>query len=966
MGRDRQEMKMKRTEFKLFSGKTIKKGVEVVELTLDNGLTVYLNEDHSVSEVFGAVGIKVGAKDDPSDATGMAHYQEHMLFKGTTHLGTTNWNQEKPYIESITEHFESLKNSNSPKEDEQIHKTINDISVKASEYEITNELNTVLRNIGAYNINAYTSYENTMYYNSFPANQIEKWLEIYSHRFSEPVFRSFQAEMGVVLEEKSISKDSFSSRISKEYNKRFFKVHPYGQASILGKTTHLQKPSLKRMYDFYKTYYVANNMVLSLSGKFDTEELIPLIKKTFGNLPSGEIPKPKKYIESNFKGREFGAVRLSPMRYAMIGFRIPHLNHPDEFVFDVLTGVLSNENETGLLDRLRIENKLLDAEISYYNYQDYGQATFYLTPKVLKQSLRTVEKILFEELEKLKTGAFPDWLVDAVKLEAYRSYIQDLEHVSTKGMLLAESYTDNRNAKDIETIPSRIMAVTKDDIVRVAKKYFGRNYLAFYSRIGFPGKKNKKNKSIKPIRSNSDSSSEFAERIKNIAAPELKPEFVDFQKDIQRSRINESKFYYTHNPINDIFELGIYYGVGTHKIKLLRYAAGLMNYAGCKEYKLEELNREFDKIGCTYSISAGSNYLTVYIGGIEQNFNKALQLVGKMFANPVLDDEHIDVLHEDLKIAKKVEGKRARDVFGALTSYVLRGDESPFIDRFSYKEIKRKTAEDFIAVFSEALNYDTEFYYVGEKSHDEVKEIIAKNFKTKENQIPTTSPERHNYKKYNKNTVFFTNFRKTNQSQIQFYIDLKPKNLEELPLVEAFNNYMAGDLTGVILEELREKRSLVYSADAHIHVPFRKDENMMLIGELETSGEKTIEAVKTFLELLNNMPKKPEKLKTIKSYLLNSAVTSKVHFRDLAETIDYWERKGYKEDPYKFYIPRYETLTFEEVYRFYEDNIKGKPYAISVLGSKKHINPKHLRQFGELKKVKSRTLYRIKKKREKS
>jgi len=242
---------MKQNKFSLFSGKSIKSGVEVTEVVLDNGLTVYLNEDHNTSEIFGAIGIKVGAKNDPESATGMAHYQEHMLFKGTTQLGTTNWIEEKPFINSIVENFEKLQTAKTKKEQEQIVESINTISVNASKYEISNEFNTVLRKMGAFNINAYTSFESTIYYSSMPSNQLFKWLEVNAHRFTEPVFRSFQAEMEVVLEEKSMSADSENERIMQEYDKRFFKVHPYGQASILGSTQHLQKPSLKKMYEFF-------------------------------------------------------------------------------------------------------------------------------------------------------------------------------------------------------------------------------------------------------------------------------------------------------------------------------------------------------------------------------------------------------------------------------------------------------------------------------------------------------------------------------------------------------------------------------------------------------------------------------------------------------------------------------------------------------------------------------------------
>jgi len=953
-------MAIEQKKFSLFAANTQNSGIEVIELILENGLTVYLNEDHNSSEIFGAVAIKVGAKNDPSDASGMAHYQEHMLFKGTTQLGTTNWQDEKPFIHSIIENFENLNNAKNLKEQERITQSINDISIKASEFEITNEFNNILRKIGAYNINAYTSFENTVYYNVFPANQIEKWLEIYSHRFTEPVFRSFQAEMQVVLEEKSMSKDSNSSRIMREYDRRFFKVHPYGQSSILGSTKHLKNPSLKKMYDFFKTYYVANNMVLCLSGNFTSQDLIPYIEKTFGKLKSGNIPKQIQYIEKPFKGREFASVRMSPIRFAMLGFRIPNTNHDDEHIFDVLSGILSNENETGLFDKLKLDNKVLNVEIAYYNYLDYGQATLYVTPKILKQSLRNAENLVLKEIEKLKKGDFPDWLVDAVKFEAYRSYIVSLEHIENKGMLLAESFTDNRSAVEIENIPDKIMKVTKDDIVRVANTYFGKDYLAFYSRVGFPNKKQKKSNKINAITSNSTNTSLFAKKIDEIPTVELKENFIDFEKAINKSTIGKSKFYYTKNPSNDIFDLTIYYGVGTDKIKLLDYAASIMNYAGTEDLTLEELKQEFDKIGCTYEIDVSESYLTIFLEGIESNLEQALTLLSQLLENPVLDEEQLDILYEDLKAAKKVEGKKPSDVFHALSNYVLHKDKSPYIDRFKYSEIKSIETNEFEEIFLEALEYESEFYFTGITPQKQVEELISRLFISQTEPIKSESPIKENYEVYHENTVYFTDFKKTNQTRIQFYIDLKEKVIDEIPTIDSFNRYFGGGFTGILLQEIREKRSLAYSADAYVSVPFRIDDRVNFFGSIETQGEKTIEAIQAFLSLINDMPKEPEKMDTIKSYLVNSALTSSVHFRSLSQTIDTWQRKGYKEDPSKIFLPKYKEMTFEQIYEFYEKYIKNKPIVISILGSSKHISPKQLKQFGKLIIKSRRSLYKIK------
>ncbi len=953
-------MSIERKKYTLFSGKNQKSGIEIIEIILENGLTVLLNQDRFTSDVFGAVGIKVGAKDDPETATGMAHYQEHMLFKGTTQLGTTNWNEEKPYIQSIIENFEKLQTAKSPKEHQQIFDSINNISVHASKYEISNEFNQVLGKMGAYNINAFTGFDSTIFYSAVPSNQLQKWLEINAHRFIDPVFRSFQAEMEVVLEEKGISNDSENERIMEEFDRFFFKIHPYGQRSILGNVNDLKKPSLKKMYDFFNTYYVANNMVLSLSGNFDLEKTIQWVNGSFGKIKTGKIPAAKQYIENEFKGREFASVRMSPIRYAMLGFRAPHARHKDELAFEVLTGILSNENETGLLDKLRIDNKILNADVSIYNYKDYGQATIYTIPKILKQSLKSAERLVLKEIEKIKIGDFPNWLLQAVKYEIYRNYITSLEHISNKGLMLAENFTENYTLEEISKVPQEIMAITKDQIIKVANTYFGKNYLAFYSRVGFPSKKKNNSKKINALNANTNEISPFANIINNLPAEPLAEKFIDFDKDLERSFIGDYKFYYVANPINDIFELTIYYGVGTKKMPLLNHAANLMNYAGTENLTLDEFKEEFDKIGCTYDISANQSFLIVNMEGIEKNLRKALKLLHQLLHFPVLDPDQLEVLNEELKANTKMKGKKPEDVFTALNNYVLEGQKSSFINRYKDREIKRISTEKFIELFQTALTYRQEYYFVGETPKNEIGKMITEHLKPQKQFNETDSPVKTEYLVYNQNNVFFTPFKKTAQSRIMFYIDLKEKDLSEVPIINAFNRYFDGGFSGILMQEIREKRSLAYTAEGYVSIPFRIDERVCFFGSIETQGEKTIEAIETYLNLLNDLPKEPEKLDSIQSFLINSSLASSVHFRELAITVDSWLLKGYKEDPAKISLPVYKQLTFEQIYQFYEKNIKGKPITIAIVGNEKQIDVNKLKKFGKLNKINKRNLYKIK------
>ena len=251
----------------------------VKQYKLDNGLTVILNEDHSKPQIFGAVVVKAGSKNDPHDATGIAHYFEHIMFKGTDQIGTLNYPAEKVFLDSIVMMYDQLYLTKEEKARHEIQMKINQLSLKASEFAIPNEVDVLLRDIGSSGLNAYTSLEQTVYHNSFPSNQIGKWMDIYSERFRNPVFRLFQSELETVYEEKNMYADNPMSMMFENLLKTFYKKHPYGQQTTIGTIEHLKNPRLSKMMEYFNTYYVANNMALVLCGDFDTEKVIPLIQE---------------------------------------------------------------------------------------------------------------------------------------------------------------------------------------------------------------------------------------------------------------------------------------------------------------------------------------------------------------------------------------------------------------------------------------------------------------------------------------------------------------------------------------------------------------------------------------------------------------------------------------------------------------------------------------------------------------
>lgn len=931
---------------------------KIEEYTLENGLTVYLNEDKNAPEVFGAVVARVGSKDDPAHATGMAHYQEHMLFKGTTKLGTTNWEKEKVHIDKIFELYDQLAQTKDEEKRKEIQKEINEESIKANEYAIPNEFSNILKNMGSKNINAGTGPDQTMYYNSFPPNQIERWLELYADRFKEPVFRGFQSELEVVYEEKNMYSDQFMSNLFDEFLKSFFKTHPYGQQSALGSIDHLKNPSLTTMYDFFKTYYVPNNMALILSGNFDSDVAKPLIEKSFGSLEKGDLPEINTWEEKPFNGRELVEKKLSPIKIGLLGYRTVTEGHPDKLALDIANNILSNYSGSGLIDQLILDNEMMEAGVYSMPFKDYGATLIFFVPKVVGQKLISAEELIHAQITKLKKGEFDDWKIEAAKKELYVDYQFSLENPENKVYLISDIFIRNGKLEEIYEYPKKIKKITKEDVIDVANKYYGDNYLAFYSKMGFPKHEKLDKPGYEPVVSNTEEKSELAEYLETVSLLELQPKFIDFEKDITTKHLKENvEFYHVNNPINDIFSLELRYGAGEIRIKNIEYASEMMNFAGTTTKSIDELKQEFSKIGCTYSIYSDENYTTIFIEGIEESLKDALVLINDLIQNPVLEEDKLENIVEMAKAERKMERSDADAVAGALFDYVKYGDKSDYLDRLTVKEIKSLTTDQLLKTFDGATRYKVEIHYVGQKESKEVADLIHSNLTFSDELKDSKSPQQKEVKQYNENIVYLVKKKKALQSKIYFFANQVSYKPEQQAYIDAFQMYFGGGFSGLVLQEIREYRSLAYSAGAMIKTPQKNGGQNYFLGYVGTQADKTLTALETFNSLVREMPEKPERMPMIKNYLVQSSVIDKPNYRDLSTTVLTWKNKGFDQDPAKVKSPTYENLTFDDIVAFNKENLKNQPMVIAIVGDRKRIDMEELKKYGKIIEIKETDLY---------
>jgi zinc protease len=924
--------------------------INVKQFKLPNGLTVFLSEKHDVPQVMGAIIVRTGSKKDPADNTGMAHYLEHMLFKGTTELGTTNYEKEKVHLDEINRLYDELGKTKDEAKRLEIQKKINEESVKAAQYAIPNEMDRMLSEIGGEDVNAFTTNEITAYHNTFPSNQMERWLDIYDHRFEKPVFRLFQSELETVYEEKNRGNEEPFTYLFEKFMESFYKVHPYGQQTTIGKTEHLKNPSLTAMYNYFNKWYVANNMALVLCGDFNSEEVIPMIQARFSDWRSAEVPKFPEYKEEPFKGRELITMRATPIKVGALGFRIPAMNQQDEAEMEVILNLLSN-GEAGALDRISREGKILQAGTFEMVEQDYGAAIIFFIPKIVGQKLDKAEAIVKAEIEKIRTGNFDPNLLEAVKLSLIKNFQRQWERNDERALAIGSCFGAEINWADYLNYEKNIRKITKEDIMRVANKYLAENYLVLQSKMGKPEKEKLSKPAFEPVIPKEEAHSEYYERWKKIPEGQAKPRFVNFENDIRTSMVGEKiSLTTTPNPYNSIFSMRIRFGTGKHYDPIIKFISGYLALASSEQYDVNNFSQRMYELGTSVSSYANEHEFVISIEGLEENLSKSLDLIYRHYTTLKADEKIIKKMASDTEAELKISKRSPSFWSQVLNQYVLLGEKSVYLREPGVSDLKKLKAQQILDAFKAAMQYEVQINFVGNLSHESLKSVFEKEFPI--TQVKDRKPKQalvyHERNLPKENTIYLLNDKKAVQSQVFFFIEGKALDLNDLPVIMGFNKYFGGDMSSLVFQEIREFRSLAYSTYAQYQAPMKPGQECFFTGYVGCQADKTIDAVSAMNDLIHNMPSKPERWESLQSSLIQSAQSERPDFRSIMYTIEYWKNRGLNKDPNESYIERYKAMNYQNILDFYTANIKGKPMSVTIVGNTGAFDLKALGKFGKI------------------
>lgn len=936
--------------------------LKVKEYRLENGLTVWLNEDHSQPKVFGAVVVKAGAKDCPD--TGIAHYFEHMMFKGTDRIGTLDYESEKVLLDSIAMKYDELAMTEDTAARARLQKEINELSIRSSEYVIPNEFNRLINRFGGSGLNAATSYDATIYFNTFSPQYMVQWAEINSERLIDPVFRLFQSELETVYEEKNMYGDFIGGQVMDTLMARYFGPHPYAYP-IIGSTKNLKNPRLTEMHKFFEDYYVASNMALILSGDFDAQQVMPILEKAFSRIRSGNAPKQEKVMLPPFNGRETMKVKFPiPFIKAMgLGFRGVSANHEDQVALNIAVNLLNNANGTGYLDKLMVEHKLMGALAINESMNEAGILAVAIMPKLLIQSYSSAEKMVWDEINRVKNGDFSDEMFNSLKLEQKRQYASSLENIDSRATIMMNLFSQGKSWNDYLNEVARIESITKEDVVRVAQKYFSNNYLCVTKSTGKYPKDNLPKPAFSPVvPRNADASSSYAKQLEKIPEQQVAPRIIDFEKDVKTSKLTPLvTLYTTPNPLNDIFTLNISYGIGALEQPELMQLTNYLQLLGTESLSFEQFRSRLQSIGSTLAFDVTPDAFVMKVTGFDNHIDETMELVGDFIRHAKADDKKLRQIVDDAKVSEKAFFKSGDNVASALLEQVKYGDQSRYLRKLSLSQIKKLKGKDMLAIYDKVRSVQCDLHYCGTLPVEKVIGTIRQHLPLERTTIASNSPYYRELKQYDRPTVFFIDMPDMAQSIVYGYVKGDPvDDKASRHASRLFSVYFGGDMSSLMFQEIREFRSFAYRTSGRYQLPnhAHKGTAGSFTAMLSTQSDKTLDALGVLDSLIREMPLKLERVEAVKQTLVNRINNDYPPFRNLSEKVASARMEGFDRDPAEEFLRDIATMDMQDISRFYREQISGRPVVYVIAGNRKHIDMKKLAEYGTIIKVKKKDIYK--------
>ena len=921
----------------------------VREYQLKNGLKVYLSENKEKPEISTMIAVKAGSTYDPKETTGLAHYLEHLMFKGTDKFGTVNWEEEEKLIQKISDQFEKHKATSDEEEKKKIYTVIDSLSQEASKYAVFQEYKKMVSSIGAKGTNAFTSNEKTVYVNTIPSNQIDKWLTLESERFSKLVLRLFHTELETVYEEFNTAQSSDFRLAYYKSNKLLFPTHPYGTQTTLGKAEHIKNPSMINIHNYWNKYYVPNNMAIIMVGDLDFDDTIVKIDKYFGELQKNDSLSHPTFAKEKAISKPIRADVYGPeAEFIQIGFRTEGAKD-DENIIAELIGMILYNGQVGLIDIDLVKSQKVLRSYAYNSIdKDYGSLRLIGSP-LAGQSLEEVEEMLLAEIEKIKKGEFEDWLQDAIINYEKLNRLRQIEYNYYIDSIL-DAFTLNIEWSEKVSRLDKMEKITKQQIIDYANKTFKDNYVVVYKRKGESQTNITVDKpTITPLENDRTKTSKFYNDFIDLPETQLKPDFVNYKDKIKMKNIGGVDFNYIQNENNEFTSINFIVEMGRYNIKELEIAFNYFEYAGTEKYSAEELAKEYFKLGVYTGVYDSGNRSYIYLSGLDKKMDKALVLFMENLKTAKVDSESFSNYIKKLKKERANEKLSKRGIKSNLITYAKYGKDNPARYYLTNDELKEIDSEKVIALINNILDFKHKIFYYGPRNFDESYELLSSVYAPNKT-LKELPKEKKFVELESSKKVYFANYDMV-QSNIILISKDKKFNKKYYPYIRMFNEFYGYGLSSVVGQELRESKGLVYSAYSYLSTPVEREKSHYLIASIETQPDKIGASLKAMTEILNKIPDAGKQFEDTRK-----AVLKKIESKRLTKSSIFWnyldnQKLGIDYNVDEVVYKKIKTMTFNEFETFFNKTIANKKFDIAVIGKKESIDFNVLKRYGKVKEV---------------
>lgn len=921
--------------------------------TLKNGLKVILTQNNKEPRIAVNIPVRTGSNNDPADHTGLAHYLEHLLFKGTDKFGSLDWNKEKPYLDKITQlyaDYNKIPTTDVAARKAKYHE-IDSISGVASHYAIANEYDKLMSSLGSQGTNAHTWVEETVYEENIPSNALDKFVQIQAERFRNPQFRLFHTELEAVYEEKNRGLDNDAWKVNETLLANVFPTSNYGQQTTIGTIDHLKNPSLIAIRNYYNKYYVPNNMAIILSGDFNPDEAIKLIDKNFSYMVAKPVEDYKNPIEKPIVGPIVKDIYGPSAESVTIGYRIGKAESHDALMADLIGEILNN-GKAGLFDlNLNKSQKLAKSSAGSDQNKDYGVFELQGSPKQ-GQSLDEVKSLLLGQIDLLKKGQFDTTLIKAIVANNKLAKLKALDNNDARMGLLMKNFINSKGEKWPVVISEidDMAKVTAKQVIAYANEIFkDNNYVVVNKHKGEDKSIVKVDKpTISPVETNAGKQSDFVKQMTSTQLPSIQPKWIDYATTIQKGKVKNADVLYVPNKENSLFNLYYYYDFGSYSNKLLPLALTYLQYIGTDKYSAADVSKRFYDQAASFSVSASGENTTLSVNGLNENFGAAVTLFEDLLANCKADPEALASLKNRISKSRADSKLNKAAIAIGLRNYAMYGEQNPFNHVLSDKEINDLTAEQLISILHDLPKYQHRILYYGPQALPTLTASLGKLHNVPASWSATPTAVQYTKVQQSNNTVYFANYDMV-QSEIYWYRTLDNFDTTKSPLVNAFNGYFGGGMGSVVFQTIREAKALAYSTYAFVTPPAKKADQYGFVGYVGSQADKHADAIQAMNALIDTLPVNQQNFDNAIGALRKDIETERITKTDIIFHYLALEKLGINYDIRKSYYSQYPNIKFADIKQYHDQKLAQKPYSYLIVASDKKIEPSSLSKYGTVK-----------------